>query len=117
MLDTIERPRATTDKKVAEGRQFFKVFLGFRKPDGMVSVSSSCNIYERLGEIFQKPPEEIFRSVGKLVYENGDGFMQEYLSLEDASLAVAKASLFANIAMCVCFLKQEAYFYIRETKE
>lgn len=96
---------------------FFQVFLGFRKPMGMISFGGSCSVNEHLGKIFNKDPQEICQSIFGLMFQGGNGFMQEYFSLDDASHAVTQAALFANITMCLCFLKQEAYFYIKESKK
>lgn len=119
MSTVIELPKVSADQlsQIETEKLFFRVHLGFRKPDGKISIEADCNVYIHLGNIFDKKPEEISKSVCDLVYKNGDGFMQEYLTLEDASTAVAQASLFANITKCSCFLRQEAHFYIKEVKK
>jgi dihydrofolate reductase len=116
MSAVFEEEVAVVLKPISQ-KSFYRVYLRFRKPEGGVSVFGGCNVYQSLGNIFNKLPEEIYLSVCKLVYENGDGFMQEYLTAEDASKAVAEASLFAHVARCVCFLKQSASFYIEECKK
>jgi len=52
-----------------------------------------------------------------LAFSKETGFMQEYISLEDASSALTNAILFSATARCVCFLKQEAHFYMNEEKK
>lgn len=115
-----DRPETTAE--VVPENFFFQVFLGFRKPDGAVSLffgdgTSGCGVYAALAEIFQRPPREIYNAMCDLVFEKGNGFMQEYLTIEDASQAVASASLFAHRSNCFCFRKQEGFFYIKETKK
>lgn len=99
------------------GKVFFQVFLGFKKPDGKISIEADCNVYIHLGNIFGKSPEEIRQNIFAFVYKNGDGFMQEYMTLDDASCATARASLFANRTKCTCFLRQEAHFQIKEVEK
>lgn len=101
--------------------RLYRVFIGFRKPRGFISIFfegnyAGCGVYESLGKVFKRPPQEIYESIFRLLSQGGNGFMQEYLSLDDASFAVAQASLFANTSECTCFLEQQAYFYITETK-
>lgn len=113
-------PEATTS--VAPENFFFQVFLGFRKPDGSVSlfaegVSNGCEIYAKLAKIFARKPRDIYESMRHLADGKGDAFMQEYLTVERASQAVANASLFAHTSMCYCFCKQEGFFYITEIKK
>ncbi len=108
---------------VTSSEKFFhQVFLGFRKPDGSVSLffgdgTSGCGVYAALAEIFQRAPREIYDIICGLAFEEGSGLMQEYLSLEEASDAVGKASLFAHVSQCLCFRKQEAYFYIKGVRK
>jgi hypothetical protein len=109
-------------KKMETEKIFFQVFLGFKNPNGGITMFSEgstidCGVYDRLGEIFHKPPRVIYESICNLVYKKGEAFMQEYLTLESASGAVAKASLFANTAKCTCFLIQQAFFEIKEVKK
>jgi len=119
-MQVLDNPLVSTDKKVDEKKQFFRVYLGFRKPDGSVSMfwgdgTSGCGVYAALAKIFQKSPKEIYDVMCGLSFRKGDGFMQEYLSLEDASGAMTKATLFADTAGCICFMKQGAHFYIKES--
>lgn len=124
MTLTLEVPKIEIDqspKKKTENL-FFRVFLGFRKPSGYVSLfyegyMGGCGVYNQLGLIFSRRPSEIYESMSKLTEGESEVFMQEYLSLEEASEVTAKASLFANIAMCTCFLEQEAFFKIKEVKK
>ncbi len=93
MLTVIEKPQqvpSTITEKL-----FFQVFLEFRKPDGSVSLfygdgESGCGVYAALAEIFQRPPREIYQTMCDLAFGEGTGFMQEYLSLDDASGAVVR---------------------------
>lgn len=101
-------------------KHFFQVFLAFRKPNGYLSAffdgsNTGCGVNQALGLIFNRSAREIYMILFDLVKGIGDGFMREYLSLEEASAAVAKASLLAHTVKCDCFLKQEAYFHIKET--
>lgn len=116
MTTILEEPEVSVDQSPEKKTKklFYQVFLGFRQPLGLISFGGTCNVNEYLGRIFNKDPQEICGSIFWLMFQGGDGFMQEYLSLNDASYAVAQASLFANISMCRCFLIQEAYFYIKE---
>ncbi len=119
IAETIAPSQSEIGKPETEKR-LFKVFIGFKKPKGMLSIffegGPGCGVYQSLGEIFRRPPREVYENVEALVWRSGNGFMQEYLSLDDASFAVARASLFADTSRCTCFLLQKAYFYIRETK-
>jgi hypothetical protein len=115
MPAVIEKPEASADQ--ATQKHFFRIFLEFRKPDGSASLfygdgTSGCGVYAALAKIFDRSPKEIYDTLCDLAYEKGNGFMQEYLSLEDASAALTKAILFSDTVDCVCFLKQEARFYI-----
>lgn len=120
MSSVIEKPQhlsITSTEKL-----FFRVFLEFRKPCGGVSFfhddgESGCGVYSALAKIFQRPPREIYDAICDLAFNKGTGFMQEYLSLDDASGAMTKAILFADTAGCVCFLRQQARFYIKEEKK
>lgn len=110
--DSVTSVDQLSEKKTK--KVFFRVYVGFRKPCGLISFGGSCNVNEYLGRIFNKSPQEICQSIFGLMFQGGEGFMQEYISLDDASYAVTQASLFANISQCTCFLVQEAYFYIKE---
>ena len=115
-----EKPNEST--ATVPEKLFFQVFLGFKKPDGSVSmfvegVANGCDIYHKLALIFNRLPREIYEKMSDLADSGQDAFMQEYLALEDASHAVARASLFAHTSGCVCFLKQQGFFFIKETKK
>lgn len=119
MSKVIEMP--TTTSITESAKCFHQVFLTFRQPDGSVSLfygdgDSGCGIYKALGEIFERTPREIYDVMYELAFKGGDGFMQEYLSLEAASNAVGKASMFAHVSQCFCFRKQGANFFIRERR-
>jgi hypothetical protein len=117
MTIVIDRPKAAAKPKAKtqEERRTYRVFLGFGRPRG-VSAFDSCGIYERLGEVFERPPLEIYQSVVKLVFHGGEGLMREYLTLDEAAGAVAKASLVVHQAQCGCFMIQEGRFRIAEVK-
>lgn len=123
MIVTLEAPQVSLGKNsdTTTEKCFFQVFLEFRKPDGSVSIffgdgTSGCGVYAALAKIFERKSHEIYEVMSALAFEGGDGFMQEYLSLEEASGAMARAILFADTCGCVCFLKQGARFYIKERR-
>ena len=120
-MATVLEKTISSAKTVPE-KLYYKVFLAFRKPDGGISIfigdgSNDCGVYAALAKIFQKHPREIYEAISKLAYEGGDGFMQEYLSLDEAATAVSQATLFANMSLCFCFKRQEAHFYMKEVKK
>lgn len=120
MSTVINESRTSTGD--ATQKHFFQVFLEFRKPDGLVSLfygdgTSGCGVYAALAKIFERSPAEIYDILCALAFERGDGFMQEYLTLDEASTALTKAILFSDTVGCVCFLKQEARFYIKDEKK
>ncbi len=117
VIEKVEEAVVTSPEKL-----FFQVFLGFKKPRGIATVfvgdgTDGCGVYAILAEIFQRSAWEISQVMAELAWNGGDGFMQEYLSLGDASQAVGKASLFAHRTGCVCFRLQQAYFHIKETRK
>ena len=103
---------------------FFQVFLEFKNPKGITSLfmgdlgfgDIGCGIYTYLSRIFKRSPRDMYESVLR-VCEGGSIFMQKYLSLEDASEAVARASLFAHVVQCTCFIDQGGFFFIKEVKK
>jgi hypothetical protein len=105
--------KTSASNDVVVEKNSYKVFIGFKKPGGGISIFSACGVYTYLGSIFHRHPEEIYKSISDLAFGDGDGFMQEYLLLDEATKAVTQASLFANIMQCVCFRKKESYFYIK----
>lgn len=109
--DTATKTSTVSDAVVEKNS--YKVFIGFKKPGGGISIFSACGVYTYLGSIFHRHPEEIYKSISNLAFGDGGGFMQEYLTLDEATKAVTQASLFAYIMQCVCFRKKEAYFYIK----
>lgn len=119
MSTAIEEVVSSTEEKPES--IIFQVFIGFRKPDGGITLlvgdgTNDCGVYAALAKIFNRTPWEIFSAISAHVQQSGSGLMQEYTKKDDAAMAVTQASLFANQARCVCFLRQEAYFYIKETK-
>lgn len=117
----LEKPQSLV--KTVPEKLFFQVFLGFKKPDGYVSLfiesmPTGCGIYHKLAEIFKREPGEIYKCMSELAFGGkSEVFMQEYVSLAEASEATARGSLFANTSCCICFLKQEAFFQIKELKK
>lgn len=98
--------------------RFYDVFLAFREPDGSISFfygdgTSDCGVYAALATIFERTPKEVCEILVGVASGNA-GFMQRYLSQDEASGAIAKASLFAHVSRCHCFFKQGAYFYMKE---
>ena len=121
MSVVMEKPQKLVET-VSE-KLFFQVFLAFKKPGGHVSVFfesdlGGCGIYHKLAEIFSREPGEIYKCMCELAFGGkSEVFMQEYVSLAEASEATARASLFANSSGCICFLKQGAFFQIKEVKK
>jgi hypothetical protein len=110
----LEEPKVIKGKKTE--KVFFQVFVNFREPKGIISLDNSCGIYARLGKIFDKKPEEICDILCQFVHKQGSGFIQEYLSMKEASDALANATTVAVSTSCLCFFEQKAYFYIKESR-
>ena len=114
MFDVKESP--VTNVGVTPEKLFFQIFLSFKKPNQ--TMSADCDIFHKLAQIFNRNPRDIYESLCDLAWGGKqEVFMQEYLTMEDASMAVAQASLFAHTSGCTCYLKQEGNFKIKEVKK
>ena len=122
MSAVIEKPEVLSTTASKSDKLFFHVLLDYRKPARKFSLyeegaKDSCGLYTALAIIFNRTPEEIYKSISDLAFKGIPAFMQEYLTREDASTALGQATMFLFTTHCICFREQEGYFYIEEIKK